>query len=195
MRETLETEQRGNANALLNVDCTIFEKHGAVALEAFSAKFASTRDRYAYDIKQHCIEQSLARVPPLVAARAQAAKRSVVDGMLQALPIPEGTMFQGEAMGAADSVLDVLLAPEHVRLSTGERELEIELRKAPQRASVVAQYLTVRDAALPSLAAGVCATRAAHGSPAPQAECERMAKGATNRALASWMSALRIGGW
>lgn len=91
LRLDAERQQRSNGEARPDVDCTVFEKHGADALQAYAAWFASTRDTYAFEIKHQCFDTTLATVPPIEAARARAAKDRIVAAMLTEIPIPEGT--------------------------------------------------------------------------------------------------------
>lgn len=191
LRLDAERRQRANGGIATAIDCTVFEKHGADALHAYRAWFASTRDTYAFELKHQCFDTTLAKVPPIEATRARTAKDRIVASMLTEIPIPEGTMYQGMALGSADAVVDVLLSPEAAALQSanGRAELAGAAKRHPELRSAIAAFAKVRDADTPALAGGVCAILEARGHATTRARCEEIASSAASHAMAQWIGA------
>lgn len=193
LRLDAERRQRASGEIVTEVDCTVFEKHGADALDAYRAWFASTRDTYAFEIKHQCFDTTLAKVAPIAASRARTAKDRIVASMLTEIPIPDGTMYQGMALGSADAVVDVLLAPEAVKTSDGNAKLAAAAKRHPKLQKAIARFQKVRDADAPVLAGGVCAILEARGHATTRTQCEDIAVSASSYAMARWIDATQEG--
>lgn len=189
LRLDAEQQQRTNPENPPDVDCSVFAKHGHDALVAYRAWFASTRDTYAFEVKHQCLDITLAPVPALEATRARTAMDRLVTAMLSAVPVPEGTMYQGMALGAADAIVDVLLAPEAVTTANGDAELAAAVRAHPSMAAAVARFAKLRDADVPLVAGGVCGIFRTRGRAIAPADCEEIARNAANHAMADWIDA------
>ena len=179
------------------VPCWLFARHGREALPVFSAIHGSILDTFARQHKDRCLDariQSALTMPQQQALRA--AREGLTAAMFRVVPRPqqeEGTMWASNVIEATDELVDVVLAPQDVPLRGTDAELAQLVARAPRRlgrlAPRVAAYGRQRDAALPGISAGICASAHTLGRELTVAACTERARAASNAMLRSWLDA------